>query len=356
MQVTPKSIEHHVLAFHNTMGEQDIFYDLGSGDGKIMLQVLLTTPVKAAKGIEFATGREENAQKAKQRMQQLSIEEAQAAIRSLPTTQQLNCIKQLLQLSLKSSIAVPELRKATSTVSTDCSAETASSTEGGNPTAATEDEPGPMKSVLVSSSGPAARQQDDPSASAAASGSTPSTPGSAQLSQRRTPGSKTKRQLFGTARTDTQESKAASDGKPAAVPGMAEGHMAKAMQKLDSAVHVAAGILVSHVRHAAQRFHSTHGDFIVEDFTDATHVFVNNTVFEPDLMLRLRQRLAQLPHLQTLSTLRKICHRHSKRCTAKGESCATFRHPPEVGICWPTWCQETTLYKYQLARKPEHDQ
>lgn len=44
--------------------DQDVFYDLGSGLGKFVSQVYLTSPVKKAWGIEFSENRFERAQKA----------------------------------------------------------------------------------------------------------------------------------------------------------------------------------------------------------------------------------------------------------------------------------------------------
>ena len=43
----------------------DVFYDLGSGVGKMVVQTYLTTPVKKATGVELATTRAQQALKAK---------------------------------------------------------------------------------------------------------------------------------------------------------------------------------------------------------------------------------------------------------------------------------------------------
>ncbi|MBF0312790.1 MAG: hypothetical protein HQK50_16755 [Oligoflexia bacterium] len=44
--------------------EHDVFYDLGSGVGKLVVQAFLTTPVKKAAGIELIASRAQEAQKA----------------------------------------------------------------------------------------------------------------------------------------------------------------------------------------------------------------------------------------------------------------------------------------------------
>lgn len=49
------------------LGPQDVFYDLGSGVGKVIIQTLLTTPVKLAVGVELSTTRHNYAQRAVKR-------------------------------------------------------------------------------------------------------------------------------------------------------------------------------------------------------------------------------------------------------------------------------------------------
>lgn len=337
-QVTPRSIEEHVLGFHGALTEEDIFYDLGSGDGKIMLQVLLATPAKAGKGIEFAAGRESNAQKAKQRMQSVTAQQAEQALAALPMEDRLQCVKQLLQLprlpaAVTAKAAAPSGALAKGTPQTHNARVEDDDEE--DPVAADQDAAGSAEPVAAATPQKASVAPTDAAAAAGAGGA------GSGMAQRRTPGSNAKRQLFSPSSTAQEESKAdvGIGAEAAAVPPAAAAKLGKAQQ-------VAAEVLVAHLRHAASRFYSVQGDFIVEDFTDATHIFVNNTVFEADLMLRLREKLAAAPSLKALTTLRKVCHRHTKRCEAKGESCGAFQHPPEQGICWPTWCAETTLFKY----------
>jgi len=45
------------------INDQDVFYDLGSGVGKVALQFLLKTPVKKAQGIEASNARHQHAEK-----------------------------------------------------------------------------------------------------------------------------------------------------------------------------------------------------------------------------------------------------------------------------------------------------
>lgn len=55
------------------MGPLDIFYDLGSGFGKMIVQVYLETPVAKSAGIELAFSRIKQARKVKQKMGQLGL-------------------------------------------------------------------------------------------------------------------------------------------------------------------------------------------------------------------------------------------------------------------------------------------
>lgn len=88
------------------------------------------------------------------------------------------------------------------------------------------------------------------------------------------------------------------------------------------------------------------GDILTEKYDEATKIFINNTVFEPSLMIPLVKRLAALPKLKTLVVLRTLCARHSSRCEGNNEACRAFAHPPVPGTCNPTWCDETTIFTY----------
>lgn len=45
------------------LGEDDVFFDLGSGVGKVVLQIAMTTPVKKAIGVELSTSRHTGSKK-----------------------------------------------------------------------------------------------------------------------------------------------------------------------------------------------------------------------------------------------------------------------------------------------------
>lgn len=60
-----------VLISEMRFTENDVFYDLGSGLGKFITQVYLTSPVKKAWGIEFSENRFERAQKATQNLSKI---------------------------------------------------------------------------------------------------------------------------------------------------------------------------------------------------------------------------------------------------------------------------------------------
>jgi hypothetical protein len=87
------------------------------------------------------------------------------------------------------------------------------------------------------------------------------------------------------------------------------------------------------LKDAAGRVEAVCANFLTLDMSDATVVFVNNTVFEPCLMIPLLEVLAAMPRLRVLLTLRPLCSRHSARCVSKGEPCSAFAHPPIEGTC-----------------------
>jgi precorrin-6B methylase 2 len=100
------------------------------------------------------------------------------------------------------------------------------------------------------------------------------------------------------------------------------------------------------IENALNRTTLIHGDFCSYDLSDATIIFINNTVFEPNLMIALMNKLAQLPKLRQLVVTRQICNRHNKRCEIKQEPCCKFQFPPRIGTCNPTWCDQTSIYTY----------
>lgn len=51
-----------IINFMADINENDVFYDLGSGIGKVGLQFFLRTPIKKARGIEFSTTRNKHAE------------------------------------------------------------------------------------------------------------------------------------------------------------------------------------------------------------------------------------------------------------------------------------------------------
>lgn len=60
-----------VLISEMKLTENDVFYDLGSGLGKFITQVYVTSPVKKAWGIEFSENRFERAQKATKNLEKI---------------------------------------------------------------------------------------------------------------------------------------------------------------------------------------------------------------------------------------------------------------------------------------------
>ena len=88
------------------------------------------------------------------------------------------------------------------------------------------------------------------------------------------------------------------------------------------------------LRSALNRLVLRQGDFLEPGaMDDATVIFINNTVFEPSLMIALVERLSQLPKLRKLVVLRKLCERHSPRCRTMQGPCSAFSHPPTEARC-----------------------
>ena len=60
----------HQLLQYLKLTDKDVFYDLGSGVGKMVTQVYLDTPVKKSVGIELSPTRSKKAQSVKEKLQQ----------------------------------------------------------------------------------------------------------------------------------------------------------------------------------------------------------------------------------------------------------------------------------------------
>ena len=112
-------------------------------------------------------------------------------------------------------------------------------------------------------------------------------------------------------------------------------------------------LLLSSLQDIANKVEAIEGDLLFADLSDVTVIFVNNTVFDPALMIKLSHLLAdrsRVPKLRKLVLLRALCCRHSSRCEKLNSSCCAFQHPPQVTICNPTWCNETTLFTYTVSQ------
>jgi hypothetical protein len=123
------------------------------------------------------------------------------------------------------------------------------------------------------------------------------------------------------------------------------------------------------LRGASERVVLEQGDFLAADLSDVTMVFLNNAVFEPALMLvsqgpsegfvhkahardpqRLLEKLATgCPKLRRVVCLRKLCPRHGRLCEVRGAPCCAFGIPVDVRAIAPTWCDETTLFAYNVS-------
>ncbi len=110
-----------------------------------------------------------------------------------------------------------------------------------------------------------------------------------------------------------------------------------------------ATLVVDLLHEAMPRVNLVCGDFLhAKVLTTATVVFVNNTVFEPALMINLSHVLAQLRHLRKLVVIKQLCPRHRDSC--RGD-CSSFAHPPQQHRCAPSWDAQVSLYVYDVALK-----
>jgi hypothetical protein len=115
-------------------------------------------------------------------------------------------------------------------------------------------------------------------------------------------------------------------------------------------VPAVAARVVASLRAAAPLVRALKADILTTpDYEDASHVFVNNTVFEPPLMVPLVARLAALRKVKGLVVLRALCARHSGRCESTNAPCRAYSHPPVQGVCNPTWDDSTTIFAYTKA-------
>ena len=60
-EITREGLEEMISSLGRELTEEDVFYDLGSGHGRAVYHVLLTTPIKSAKGIELSALRHKKA-------------------------------------------------------------------------------------------------------------------------------------------------------------------------------------------------------------------------------------------------------------------------------------------------------
>lgn len=225
-EVLPESIEIDVLPHLGELGPDDVFYDLGSGTGKIPLQVALQTRVGRSKGVEFARSRHDAAKAAYARLKDITPGAVETSLRSKSVRWE-QCIEQHSTVTL--------------------------------------------------------------------------------------PGAATRR-----------------------LP-----------------VHAFINSLADLLACCRDRVECIHGDFCAHDLSDATVIFINNAVFEADLMLALLKVLETLPRLRRVVCLRKLCYRHRARCSARGEPCVAFGHPiAEATVNVRTLCS-TSLLSLEVQSSPK---
>lgn len=66
-EITPQAVA--ILIQNLKLTKDDVFYDLGSGVGKMVVQIYLTTPVKKSVGIELSSIRSKQAQQVKSKLE-----------------------------------------------------------------------------------------------------------------------------------------------------------------------------------------------------------------------------------------------------------------------------------------------
>ena len=129
-------------------------------------------------------------------------------------------------------------------------------------------------------------------------------------------------------------------------------HMfSKSFYKDTETVHSESHLLLNAFQDIANRVEAIEGDLLFANLSDVTVIFVNNTVFDPALMIKLSHLLAdrsKAPKLRKLVMLRPLCYRHTSKCEKLNSACCAFEHPAQVTICNSTWCKETTLFTYTV--------
>ncbi len=80
-EILPPAV-HHLIKYFK-VSDQDVFYDLGSGNGKVPLQFYITSPIKKSVGIELSVQRHLQALKAKRRLSEKGLIDPQRSLEFL---------------------------------------------------------------------------------------------------------------------------------------------------------------------------------------------------------------------------------------------------------------------------------
>ena len=353
-EILPESVCQHILPQLGDLSEDDVFYDLGSGTCKIPLQIAMFTPVAKSKGVEFARDRHVLAEQALAMAAAFKPASAPAALFNKLTHPVRSdiCAAAAECSILKHPAAAAAASAAAAAITSD------HDSEPGSHTPAISDVDGTPRGQRTSAKDPSVRG----AAASTPERTTPHHPKQIKSASR----SLTKRSPWAKSAPSTEDKPgqvslgvlSEAENRPANQPPRRGRPSAKAAPSETAkrgiskpvaltplaakAVQAAAACL----QHAAARTSAVHGDFIKEDLSDATVVFINNAVFEPDLMQALLDKLTSLPKLRRIVCLRKLCYRHGRRCELRGSSCAAWGLPIAEGFVWPTWTHETTMFTY----------
>lgn len=303
-EVKVHSIESHVIPGLK-LQDDDVFYDLGSGTGKIPLQVAMYCVANGIKnvrcvGIELAKQRSDIATKAFGRIGSITLEILKEQISRYYSSisEEIASIESTLERYNVANQATLEKETEKLLPSVD----------------------NPMNKTLGSEVG-----DSNEELSSNDGVSTPKSPP-------RTP-------VRGTPKRTPSRT-------PSKTPSRLLAEITRLTELLDNQEKLNPEKLLKWLHGTQNLVSAIHGDFLVHDFTDATHIFVNNAVFDPQLNQALLAAIAQCPKLKQMSLLREICSRHNSRCVLNKSACGAFSYPPTAGHVHPTWCDKTTIFFY----------
>lgn len=335
-ELVPASVRSHLIASLVASGAPMAkFYDLGSGTGKTQLQVACTllpyvSPEARFWGIEYVSARHEVAQAAFDKLATITLAEVEAQLQTA------------LDAGLVSPTGVPPVAPVPVSlpgvdipgmepVSSGGSVPGTPSRSGTSFAAATPDRRG--RSTSATGSGNTTPRRASPGAAAGGGG----TPGTLQRSLARRSPPRAGQNLV----TSAVAQAPPADTPHPALAARPPATLSARARNIWGMMRACSGGVVG----------STLGSFLDIDYSDATHIYINNRVFEASLMECLIVQLAALPLLDSITILNPFCTRHGRRCIDRETGCAAFSYPPVIVVANPTWDAEVRIYTYRGLKR-----